>query len=63
MEKEGLIRSVRMIEDAGLTIGFLVTDRHPQIQKYVRENMKETVHYFDVWHVAKGKFVVGKPFM
>ena len=33
MEKERLIRSVRMIEDAGLTIGFLVTDRHPQIQK------------------------------
>ena len=58
MEKEGLIRSVRLIEDAGLEIGSLVTDRHPQIQKHVREQMKSTTHYFDVWHVAKGKLVL-----
>ena len=54
MEKEGLIRSVKLIEDSGLAIASLVTDRHPQIQKYVREKMQNTTHYYDVWHVAKG---------
>ena len=54
MEKEGLIRSVKLIEDSGLAIASLVTDRHPQIQKSVREKMQNTTHYYDVWHVAKG---------
>ena len=62
MEKEGLIRSVTLLEKAGLAIGSLVTDRHPQIQKYVREEMIQTIHYFDVWHVAKGKFVLRESF-
>ena len=35
-----------------------MTDRHPQIQKHIREEMKSTTHYFDVWHVAKGKLVL-----
>ena len=58
MEKEGLIRSVRLIEDAGLVIGSLVTDRHPQSQKHVREEMTNTTHYLNVWHVAKVKLVL-----
>ena len=58
MEKEGLIRSVGLLGDAGLAIESFVTDRHPQIKKYVREEMKDTTHYFDVWHVAKGNLVL-----
>ena len=55
MEKEGLIRAVALLRDVHkFPIGEIVTDRHPQIQKWVRENMRETKHYFDVWHVAKG---------
>ncbi len=56
MEKEGLVRTVDFIQNNGLAIGTLVTDRHPQIQwkKLVRENLRQTVHYYDVWHVAKG---------
>ena len=54
MEKEGLIRSVTRIKSERLNIGELVTDRHVQITKYVREEMPNTSHYFDVWHVAKG---------
>ena len=56
MEKEGLIRAVKVLHDEQLTIKQLVTDRHPQIQKYVRENLKETDHKYDVWHIVKGKF-------
>lgn len=56
MEKEGLIRCVRFFEELEMTIGSLITDRHPAIQKWVRENLPETKHFYDVWHVAKGKF-------
>jgi hypothetical protein len=35
-------------------VNTLVTDRHPQIQKWLRENQPTTRHLFDVWHVAKG---------
>jgi len=57
MEKEGLVRSLRFLEDAGLHVDVLVTDRHPQIQKYMREVKPSVMHYYDVWHVAKGRFV------
>lgn len=40
MEKEGLKRSLDLL------------DRHPQVQKYLRE--REMCHYYDVWHVVKG---------
>jgi hypothetical protein len=40
---------------ACVSIATLVTDRHPQINKWVRENLEDTLHMFDIWHVAKGK--------
>ncbi len=57
MEKEGLRRCVQDLAAKNLSVDVLVTDRHPQIQKWVRENMPETTHYYDVWHVAKGILV------
>ena len=48
------LRSVARIKSERLNIGELVTDRHVQITKYVREEMPNISHYFDVWHVAKG---------
>ena len=57
MEKEGLIRCVRFLEGLGLSIGSLITDRHPVVQKWVRENLPNTNHFYDVWHVAKGKYI------
>ena len=58
MEKEGLARCVRFLEDLGLSIGRLITDRHPAVQKWVRENLPNTKHFYDVWHVAKGIFAL-----
>ncbi len=54
MEMEGLIRTVDLLDDWGFNIGTLVTDRHRSIAKWVRKNMPETFHLYDVWHVAKG---------
>lgn len=52
MELEGLKRMVAFFEDI-LEIGTLVTDRHRQIAKWIRENMPYTKHLYDIWHVAK----------
>ena len=53
MEKNGLTRCVEFLEGQGITISRLITDRHRGIAKWIRENMKGTKHYYDVWHVAK----------
>ncbi|XP_021356047.1 uncharacterized protein LOC110451810 [Mizuhopecten yessoensis] len=54
MEKEGLSRSVAFLRSQDIQIDTIVTDRHVQIRKWVRENMAGTKHCVDVWHVAKG---------
>ena len=54
MEKEGLSRALQHLHDKGLLVQVLVTDRHSQIAKWLRETHPEINHYFDVWHVAKG---------
>lgn len=53
----GFIRSIANIESKGLKIETVVSDRHLQIQKHVRENMPNTTHNYDIWHVAK-KYVL-----
>ncbi|XP_055364548.1 uncharacterized protein LOC129604063 [Betta splendens] len=52
MEKEGLKRSLAKIAQYGVTLGSIVTDRHPQIQRYPRE--QQITQFFDVWHIEKG---------
>lgn len=56
MELEGLKRCVSFLQGEGVEIASLVTDRHSQVKKYMRENHPEINHMFDVWHVAKGWF-------
>lgn len=41
MEKEGLVRAVRYFEDNGVAISHLITDRHLQVAKWVRECLKQ----------------------
>lgn len=53
MEKEGLKWSLDKLESCGLVVDYIVTDRHPQIQKYLRE--RNITQYYDVWHFEKGK--------
>ncbi|XP_051977582.1 uncharacterized protein LOC127639555 [Xyrauchen texanus] len=60
MESKGFLRSLQFLESAGLRVGAIVTDRHPSIQKYLREQRPEIQHYFDTWHVSKGEEAVEK---
>lgn len=54
MEKEGLKRSLALLSARGVTLECIVTDRHPQIQKFLREN--NITQFYDVWHMEKGIF-------
>ena len=60
MEKEGLKRSLALLESRGVHLDCIVTDRHPQVQKFLRE--RNVTHYYDVWHFAKGMFLQPFPF-
>ena len=53
MEKEGLHR-VEFLQGRNVRVGVLVTDRHRQINKCIRETHPNVKHYYDVWHVANG---------
>ena len=53
MELEGLKRRLKFLSNRGVKVDCIVTDRHPQIQKYLREEAKVT-QFYDVWHVEKG---------
>lgn len=52
MELEGLRRSLDFIHE-WLDISTLITDRHRQIAKFIREN-HDILHLYDIWHIAKG---------
>ena len=55
MEKEGLSRVLDFLQkERKFHVEVLVTDRHCQINKWLREEHGEITHYYDVWHVAKG---------
>ena len=57
MEKEALARSVEFFKRKNSKVDTLITDRHPVVQKWVRENMLTTTHYYDVWHISKGEMI------
>lgn len=54
MELEGLKRSLEKITDEKLEMSHLVTDRHSQIKKYMKDTHPNIIHWFDCWHIAKG---------
>ncbi|XP_056110656.1 uncharacterized protein LOC130088048 [Rhinichthys klamathensis goyatoka] len=52
MEMEGLKRSLALLEERGVTVNSIVTERHPQIQEFLKETRIK--HYYDVWRIEKG---------
>lgn len=54
MEKEGLIRGLASLQEKGIEIETLVTDRHASVAKWLQENHPDIKHKYDVWHIAKG---------
>ncbi|KAL5005650.1 hypothetical protein ScPMuIL_016808 [Solemya velum] len=53
MEKTGLTRSLKFLDERGLELGILITDRHRQLGKFLREEYPEIDHLFDIWHIGK----------
>ena len=60
MEKEGLIRAIKHIKDNKLTIKTLVTDRHTQVRKHMREKEPSIKHRTDGWHIGNGRVMTGQ---
>ena len=55
MEKEDLCRVIKFLKEQKVSIGVIVTDRHKHINKWLRETHPNIKHFYDVWHIAKGK--------
>ena len=55
MELEGLKRCISLIGDHGLNFEKLVTDRHMSIGKWIRQDLQDVIHLYDLWHIAKGR--------
>lgn len=58
MEKEGLVRGLDFFREKDLTIDLLVTDRHKQIDAWLRKTLPDMCHRYDIWHVAKCKCIM-----
>lgn len=52
MEEEELIRSLQVMEAKGVKVDAVISDRHRQVQKVLRDHNID--HLSDIWHVAKG---------
>lgn len=55
MEKEGLVRGLAKLADSGVKVTDLVTDQHMGIAKMMRNEYKAITHWYDTWHVVKGR--------
>ena len=53
MELEGLKCSVGMLWQHDLVPYVIISDRHASIQKWIRDKLPDTQHFYDVTHVAK----------
>ncbi|XP_078363789.1 uncharacterized protein LOC144648008 [Oculina patagonica] len=53
MELLGFKNCMGYLLGCGLMISTLITDRHASIRKYMREQLKNIKHYFDLWHIKK----------
>ena len=53
MELDGVKRCFSFLFVAGLKIPIFITDRHKGICKWIREQQKDTAHFYDLWHVCK----------
>ena len=60
MELHGFKRCIAQLQNHGIEINQVITDRHVQMKKYIKENMPSVRHSFDVWHVVKSENVVLK---
>ena len=53
VEKVNFIKGLTFLRTNGVTVDQITTDRHSQIRKHLRENEKDTIHQFNIWHFYK----------
>ncbi|KAG7513654.1 hypothetical protein JOB18_013274 [Solea senegalensis] len=53
MEKEGLIRSLELLERSGVNVTSLVTDRRTWVEQLIQEQKPDIDHFYDVWRLCK----------
>ncbi|KAH7969747.1 hypothetical protein HPB52_021715 [Rhipicephalus sanguineus] len=53
MELEGLKRALQHLDDSGIPVREVVTDRHVQVRKIFKTVRPGTSHQIDSWHVSK----------
>ena len=56
METEGTRRCKQQMEERRIAVKSITTDRNKSVAKLVREEWKGVEHYFDMLHIAKGKY-------
>ena len=54
MEHKGLVKALKFLADSSVQVETLITDRHKQIARYMREQKPSIDHCYDLWHVSKG---------
>ena len=52
VEFDGFKRLVDRLQECGIRIGSITTDRHKQIRSYMRKFLKHILHQVDVWHIG-----------
>ena len=55
MELEGLTRGLELLKQKSVPVARIVTDRHVQVQKYLKTVTPPVKHEYDTWHVVKGE--------
>ena len=53
MELFGAKKCFTYLLSKGISIPVFISDRHRGIAKWIRENQPLTVHFYDLWHVAR----------
>ena len=55
---QGLVKALDFLEANSVQLGTLVTDRHKQIARYMREARPDITHQNDVWHISKSDILL-----
>lgn len=54
MERVGFVRAFDYLQDEGINIMSITTERHSAIKKEIATNHQTITHFFDSWHMSKG---------
>lgn len=54
MEEKGFVQSLNLLEEKGVKVQAIVTDRHEGMEQFLRVEKKEITHYFDPWRIGEG---------